>query len=141
MTKKSPDEVSGLLNEGSSNPQLETACALAASSAPAKPINDYVELKKLIKKDGLLDKQPIYYTYKIITTIGIMALSVVFLFTIHSFWFQIFNALLLAVGTAQLGFLGHDGGHRQIFHSTRKNEILTLITCDLLICMSNGSLL
>ncbi len=138
MTKKSPDEVSGLLNEGSSNPQLETACALAASSAPAKPINDYVELKKLIKKDGLLDKQPIYYTYKIITTIGIMALSVVFLFTIHSFWFQIFNALLLAVGTAQLGFLGHDGGHRQIFHSTRKNEILTLITGDLLIGMSNG---
>jgi fatty acid desaturase len=138
MKKKSPDVISVLLKEDRGNPQPEMAYALAESPVPAKPINDYVELKKLIKKDGLLDKQPIYYTYKIITTLGLMALSVVFLFVVHNFWFQIFNAILLAVASAQLGFLGHDGGHRQIFHSTRKNEILALCTGDLLIGMSNG---
>src|SRR5262249_55738311 len=37
-----------------------------------------------------------------------------------------------------LGFLGHDAGHRQIFHSTRKNEIVTLIMGNLLIGMGNG---
>lgn len=138
MKKISPDTVPALLNEERSNILPETACTSMPSPVPVKPVNDYIELKKLIKKDGLLDKQPTYYTCKLATTLGILALSVVLLFTIHNFWFQIFNAVLLAVAFAQLGFLGHDGGHRQIFHSTRKNEILTLITGNLLIGMSNG---
>ena len=138
MNKQSPDVVPALLNEEMSNPQLALAGALAPSPALIKQVNDYVELKKLIKKDGLLNKQPVYYTYKIIATIGLLALSVVLLFTVHNFWFQIFNAVLFAVASAQLGFLGHDGGHRQIFHSTGKNEILTLITGNLFIGMSNG---
>lgn len=138
MKKQSPDVISAVLNEDSDNPQPEIAYTLAESAALVKPINDYVELKKLIKRDGLLDKQPLYYTYKILTTLGLLALSIVFLFVVHNFWFQIFNAILFAVATAQLGFLGHDGGHRQIFHSTKKNEILALFTGDLLIGMSNG---
>jgi fatty acid desaturase len=138
MKKKSSDALPFLLNEGHSNPQRETACALVTSPAPAKQANDYVELKKRIKKNGLLDKQPLYYTYKLVATLGLLALSIIFLFVVHNFWFQIFNALLLAVASAQLGFLGHDGGHRQVFHSTSKNEILTLMTGNLLIGMSNG---
>lgn len=138
MKKRSPDTVPALLHEGGSTIPSEIACPLPPSATPAKPVNDYIELKKLIKKDGLLDKQPIYYTYKLVTTLAILALSVALLFVIHNFWFQLFNAMLLAVAFAQLGFLGHDGGHRQIFHSTRKNEILTLITGNLLIGMSNG---
>lgn len=138
MQKESPDVIPALLNGGSSNPQLETACAMTPSPASIKQVNDYVELKKLIKKDGLLNRQPVYYTYKIIATLGLLALSIVLLFIIHNFWFQLLNAVLFAVASAQLGFLGHDGGHRQIFHTTGKNEFLTLITGNLLIGMSNG---
>lgn len=138
MQKESPNVVPALLNGGSSNPQIETACAMMPSPAPIKQVNDYAELKKLIKQDGLLDRQPVYYTYKIIATLGLLALSIVLLFLIHNFWFQLLNAVLFAVASAQLGFLGHDGGHRQIFHTTGKNEILTLITGNLLIGMSNG---
>ena len=138
MQKQSPDVISALLNEGSSDSQLVTAYATMPSSAPVKQANDYVELKKLIKKAGLLNRQPAYYTYKIATTIGLFALSIVLLFVVHNFWFQLGNAVLLAVASAQLGFLGHDGGHRQVFGSTGKNEILTLITGNLLIGMSNG---
>lgn len=138
MNKPSPNEVRvSLLEEGSRSP-LETASALTPSSVTAKPINDYVELKKLIKHHKLLDKQPLYYIYKISATLGLFVCSIIFLFVIHNFWFQIFNAVLLAIASAQLGFLGHDGGHRQVFHSTRKNEILTLITGNVLIGMSNG---
>jgi fatty acid desaturase len=108
------------------------------SSSPVKQANDYVELKKLIKQDGLLNRQPAYYAYKITAVIGLFALSIVLLFVVHNFWFQLGNAVLLAVASAQLGFLGHDGGHRQVFRSTRKNEFLTLITGNLLIGMSNG---
>lgn len=108
------------------------------SSTHTQSVNDYVELKKLIKKDGLLEKQPLYYTYKLVTTFGLFALCIVLLLTVHTFWFQLFNALFFALISAQLGFLGHDGGHRQIFHSTRNNEMLTLITGNFLIGMSNG---
>jgi len=135
MDKKSPDVVSDVLAEG--NPSLQAATE-STLTAPVKQINDYVELKKLIKQDGLLDKQPVYYTYKIIATLGLLVLSVVLLFTVHNFWFQLLNAVLFALASAQLGFLGHDGGHRQIFHATSKNEILTLITGNLFIGMSNG---
>lgn len=138
MKKTSLNVVPALLNEENSSPQPETASALLPSPASGKQVNDYVELKKLIKKDRLLDKQPLYYTYKLITTLGMLALSVVLLFVVHNFWVQLLNAILFAVASAQLGFLGHDGGHRQIFHSTGKNEILTLITGNLFIGMSNG---
>lgn len=131
-------ETSVLLSKESSNPQLATACESSPFSATAKRANDYIELKKLIKMNRLLDKQPVYYTYKLITTSGMLILSIVLLFVIHNFWFQIFNAILLALTSAQFGFLGHDSGHRQIFHSTRKNEIFTLITGNLIIGMSNG---
>ncbi|HEY0753470.1 MAG TPA: acyl-CoA desaturase [Ktedonobacteraceae bacterium] len=138
MHKQSLDLVSAQLNEGSSSSQLAIESTLPPVSAPVKQINDYVELKKRIKQEGLLNKQPVYYTYKLISIIGMLALSVTLLLVVHNFWFQLANAVLMAVASAQLGFLGHDGGHRQIFHSTRKNEILTLITGNLFIGMSNG---
>ncbi len=138
MQKQSPGVVPTLLNEGHSNPQFAIEGTSASTPTSQKQVNDYIELKKLIKQKRLLDKQPIFYTYKIISTLGLFALSIVLLFVIHNFWFQLFNAILFAVASAQLGFLGHDGGHRQIFHSTRKNEILTLITGNLFIGMSNG---
>jgi fatty acid desaturase len=136
MKEIRPNNSSAFLAESTSGLQLATASTV--SSTPAKPANDYVELKKLIKQNGLLDKQPAYYTYKLIVTLGLLALSVVLLFVVHNFWFQLGNAVLFALASAQLGFLGHDGGHRQVFHSTGKNEILTLITGNLFIGMSNG---
>lgn len=138
MQQKSSDTISLSSDKSESSSQFPTECAATSFSLPVKRTNDYVELKKLIKKNGLLNRQPIYYTYKIATTLGLFVLSIVLLFVVHNFWFQLFNALLLAVASAQLGFLGHDGGHRQVFHSTGKNELLTLITGNLLIGMSNG---
>ncbi len=136
MTENSHNDVLASMTEVLS-PQ-ESASGLVTTATRARSTNDYVELKKLIKQHELLDKQPLYYTYKLITILGMLILSIVLLFTVHNFWFQLVNALLLAIVYAQLGFLGHDGGHRQIFHSTRKNEILTLITGNLLIGMSNS---
>lgn len=136
MKKQNPDVVPFLLSGDPSNPQLETT--QAALSGQVKPVNDYVELKKLIRMDKLLDKQPVYYTYKFIVTVGLLALSVVLLLVVHNFWFQLLNAVLFAIASTQLGFLGHDGGHRQVFHATRYNDLLTFFTGNILIGMSNG---
>jgi len=136
MQEHHADIIPTSLHVGNSAAQLAGQSVPIAT--PTKQVNDYAELKKLIKQNNLLDKQPVYYTYKLISTLALLALSVTLLFVVHIFWFQLLNAVLLAVASAQLGFLGHDGGHRQIFYTTRKNEILTLITGNLFIGMSNG---
>jgi fatty acid desaturase len=132
---KSKDSVSAplapvLLNDALGDSQLPHILA-------DKPVNEYVELKQVIKKHGLLKKQPVYYVYKVTLTLGMLVASIIFLFLVHNFWIQLLNAAFLAMVSAQIGFLGHDAGHRQIFHSTRKNNMLALLLGNVLIGMSN----
>lgn len=96
----------------------------------------YAELKQLLKKQGLLDKQPIYYTYRIILLFGLLALGVIFLLFVHVFWLQLLNAVYLAFVFAQIGLLGHEAGHRQMFHSLWKHDLVSLLGGNLLIGMS-----
>src|SRR5260221_12969013 len=81
------------------------------------PVNEYAELKQRIKQKGLLEQQPAYYTYKILFTLGLLALSIACLVVFNHSWFQLLNAVFLAFVCAQIGFVGHDIGHRQIFRS------------------------
>jgi fatty acid desaturase len=90
-------------------------------------MNEYAELKRVIKQQGLLDKQPAYYTYKILLTLGMLALSLTFLLVTANLWLQLLNAVYLAFVFTQIGFIGHDFGHRQIFGDARKNAIGSLI--------------
>ena len=104
----------------------------------ARPSSDYAELKHLIKEAGLLEKQPVYYAKKMLLLLVMLILSVLFLLFVQSFWLQLLNAVFLAIVTTQLGLLGHDAGHRQMFHATWKNDIVGLIAGNLLIGMSNA---
>lgn len=106
------------------------------SATPRTKVNEYAELKQLIKKKGLLEKQPRFYTYKILSIVGLLALSIAFLLLVNNFWLQLLNAAFLAFVFGQIGFLGHDGGHRQIFNKTWKNDILILFVANLLVGMS-----
>jgi fatty acid desaturase len=94
-------------------------------------INDYAELKQRIKQHGLLEQQPAYYTYKILLTLAPLALSVTGLLVFRHSWFQLFNAVFLAFVFAQIGFIGHDIGHRQIFRSRRGFEVASFVTGNL----------
>jgi fatty acid desaturase len=89
----------------------------------ASHTNQYAELKQLIREKGLLDKQPAYYTYKILFTLCLLALSVAFLVIITNPWLQVLNAAFAAFVFNQVGFIGHDLGHRQLFRGARKNMI------------------
>ena len=92
-----------------------------------QPIDEYAELKRLVKQRGLLEKRPAYYTYKILSTLGLLVLSLTILALVDTLWVQLLNAAFLAIVFAQMGFIGHDAAHRQIFLSARKNEITGLI--------------
>jgi fatty acid desaturase len=105
----------------------DAARASLGPSASRIGSNEYAELKRLIKRQGLPDKQPAYYTYKILLTLAMLAPSLTFLLVIDDLWLQLLNAAYLAFVFTQIGFLGHDFGHRQIFGDARKNAIGSLI--------------
>ena len=91
--------------------------------------NEYAELRKLIMQRGLLDKQPAYYIFKIPLTLGFLALSLSLLVIVDTLWIQLLNAAFLAFAFTQIGFIGHDAGHLQIFQSTRRNDIILHFVC------------
>jgi fatty acid desaturase len=99
--------------------------------------NQYAQLKRLIKKKGLLDRQPAYYAGKTAFTLGLLAVSLALLFVLGDTWFQLANAAYLAVVFVQISFLAHDFGHRQFsFRSPWKNTWATLILGNLLLGIS-----
>jgi fatty acid desaturase len=99
--------------------------------------NQYAQLKRLIKKNGLLDRQPAYYAGKTVFTLGLLAVSMALLFILDDTWFQLLNAAYLAFVFVQISLLAHDFGHRQFtFHSYWKNDWLTLILGNLMLGIS-----
>jgi fatty acid desaturase len=92
-------------------------------------ITEYAKLRNLVRQQGLLDKQPVYYSYKLLSTLGLLAFSLAILVLVETAWLQLVNAAFLAFIFAQISFIGHDAGHRQIFHSARKNDFIGLAVC------------
>jgi len=99
--------------------------------------NHYAELKRIVKKNGLLDRQPAYYFGKTTLTLGLLAVGIALLFVFDNIWFQLLNAVYLAFAFVQISLLAHDFGHRQFtFRSAWKNDWLTLIFGNLLLGVS-----
>ena len=99
--------------------------------------NIYAELKRTIKKNGLLDRQPAYYAGKTALTLGLLAVGLALLFVSDSLWFQMLNAVYLAFVFGQISLLAHDFGHRQPGAlSARTNDSVTLLLGNGLLGMS-----
>ena len=98
----------------------------------------YAALKKLIVGKGLLDKQPGFLMYKVLLSAVMGIISIVILFLTDNIWIQLLNAVYLAFVFGQFGFIAHDTGHRQGFHTTKQNDFFGLLHANLLIGMSYG---
>src|SRR5215213_5458670 len=106
-------------------------------SASHSRTNQYAQLKRLIKQNGLLDRQPAYYVGKTVLTLGLLAVSLALLFVLGETWFQLLNAAYLAFVFVQLSLLAHDFGHRQFsFSAPWMNDWLTLVFGNLLLGIS-----
>lgn len=100
--------------------------------------SDYAQLSRLIRQAGLMERQPGRYAWRITVTVILLAAGwAAFVIMGHSWW-QLAVAAFLAVIFAQLGFLGHDAGHRQISGSRRTSDALGLLLGNLGIGMSYG---
>ncbi len=92
----------------------------------------YTELKRSIEGSGLLAKQPVYYSYKILTTLLMLAFGIWVLVVVENLWLQLVNAAVMAFVFGQIGLIGHDVGHQTIFRSTRRNVVTGLVVCLLI---------
>jgi fatty acid desaturase len=78
-------------------------------------------------RERLLDKQLGYYAANAAVRVSLLAASLAFLLLIENFWLQLANAAFLALAFTQVGFLGHDAGHRQIFNGSARNDRFGLV--------------
>ena len=99
---------------------------------------DYRELKRLVGQAGLLERHPLYYAFKIPATLAVLAVGLLTLAFADIVGLQLVNAVFLAFAFTQIGFIGHDVGHHQIFRSARNNDRLGLIFGNLLLGLSHS---
>lgn len=101
-----------------------------------RPKADYSELKRRVKERGLLDKQPGFIAQKMAINLALLGVGVAVLFLSDSLWLQIPNAVLMAFVFGQIGFVGHDAGHRQAFRKPKSNDLVGMLHTNLLLGMS-----
>jgi fatty acid desaturase len=104
--------------------------------APVRRGSEYAALSRLVRAEGLLDRRPGYYRARIALTVALFATGWTVFVWLGPSWWQLVVAALLAIAFVQLGFLGHDAGHRQVFRSGRHNDLLGLLCANLLIGLS-----
>jgi fatty acid desaturase len=98
----------------------------------------FAELSRQIKQAGLLDRRPGYYAGHIAIICAVWAAGVAAFVLIGDSWWQLAVAVGFAVISTQLGFLGHDAGHRQIFASNRANYVLGVALANIGVGFSYG---
>ena len=100
--------------------------------------SDYAELSRQVRKAGLMDRRPARYVWRTTVTVALLAAGWVAFVLIGNSWWQLAVAVFLAVMFTQVGFLGHDAGHRQICKSRRTSYILGILLGNLGIGLSYG---
>ena len=87
---------------------------------------------------GLLERRPGYYRVKITLTIFAFFAGWALFVLAGDSWTALAVAPLVGVMFTQLGFIGHDAGHNQVFGPRRRNRMLGLAVGNALIGLSFG---
>src|ERR1700723_1990855 len=95
--------------------------------------DEFRDLLTIVRRSGLLAKQPAYYGRKILLNFVLLAAAFLLIKWFHNPWAELFNAAFLAFVFAQLGFIVHDAGHQEIFSGPTGNEVLGLLHSNLLL--------
>jgi len=110
----------------------------SAAASEAQRGSEYAQLSRQIKHAGLLERRPRHYIWKIAIIAALLAAGWTAFVLVGNSWWQLAVAAFLAVLFTQVGFLGHDAGHRQIFGSRRANYVLGILLGNLGIGLSYG---
>ncbi len=117
-----------------------TDVATATAPAPTqKPKSDYATLVELVRAEGLFKPQPVYFTFKLLSTLLMVGTGITVFFLFDNIWLRSFSALYMALVFAQVSYLGHDTGHLAVFTGRKKrgqHAALGMIAGNLLLGMS-----
>lgn len=92
----------------------------------------YRNLRIQLIKMGMFNASPIYYTWKVISNLLILAASVYCAITTDSWAWNMAGAVLLALFWQQCGWLAHDFLHHQVFKNDRwKGDLAGVVIGDL----------
>lgn len=107
-------------------------------TTPNSHISGYSALSRMIKEAGLLDRQYGWYAGRFLLLGLALAGAFALLFGLGDSPWQLLVAAGFGVLFTQAAFLAHDGAHRQIFASGKKNEWSSLIIGTLIVGLSHG---
>jgi fatty acid desaturase len=100
--------------------------------------NGYAELAGEIRRLGLLESRPGYHVAATAAALAALAALVTVTALMRNSWWLMLVAVAFAVVFAQIGFLAHDAGHRQVSHRARTSRLLGLVHANLLTGLSFG---
>jgi fatty acid desaturase len=101
---------------------------------------DYADIRHMIGEAGLMQPQPGYYLTKFVITGLMLAIGLATLLCAAALpgWVQVVNVVYLAFVFGQIGLLGHDVAHLQVFRSARLITPFGLVLGDLLLGIGTG---
>ncbi|MEU2506626.1 acyl-CoA desaturase [Streptomyces sp. NPDC007863] len=111
-----------------------TTTSGAAGPVPAS----FDEVSRLVRREGLMNLQPGYYTFKIICNALLLAAGWAAFALLGESWWQLAVAAFLALCFGQTDLIGHDAGHRQIFRKRLGGDVIGYIHGNLLTGVSFG---
>ena len=91
---------------------------------PSPKTNDYVALKRLVKDQGLMERQPGHTIVMLAFIAGLFVAGLVGLYFFNPIWLVPIWAVYFAFVFVQLGFISHDVGHRQVYAEGWKNDVI-----------------
>jgi fatty acid desaturase len=119
-----------------------TDTAPPTGTGPANEVrtrgSDYAQLSRQIQALGLLRRRRLAYTVLVTLTMAMLATAGVAVVLVGDSRWQLVVAIGFGIVSTQIAFLGHDGGHQQVFSSRRANDRLGRLTGNLLVGLSYG---
>ena len=100
--------------------------------------SDFAVLNRRITGEGLMKRRAAYYLARLSVVTLMFVGGWTAFFLIGSSWWQMVTAVFLAVTFTQVGLIGHDLAHRQVFRTKRPGDIAGLIAGNLGVGMSYG---
>jgi fatty acid desaturase len=87
----------------------------------------YVELKHRVRDAGLFKTTPWFYVAQVSFWAGITLAILATLVLVDSLLVRVLLAPIFAVVMTHISYLAHDAGHRQLFKTTKLNDLALLI--------------
>jgi fatty acid desaturase len=112
-------------------------CHVAPVPSPPRG-SQFAVLSREIKAAGLLERRYGSYLLRIAVTLAAFAGTWLVFVQLGGSWLQLIVAAVLGVLSTQVAFLGHDGGHQQIWHARKANDLFSIVAGNLLVGLSYG---